>query len=158
MPTATLGKKVSDFTAAATGGNPFRLKDALKAGQAVVVYFYPKDLTSGCTKESCAFGALHKQFSKAGAVVVGVSPDSLVSHEKFKAKYSFPFELLSDEDQALCQLFAVWKEKSMYGKTFMGVQRSTFLIDGAGVVRKTWPKVKPEGHAAEVLEAIKEIG
>ena len=153
MPTATLGKKISDFTAAATGGAPFRLKDALKAGQAVVVYFYPKDLTSGCTKESCAFSALHKQFSKAGVVVVGVSPDSLVSHEKFKAKYSFPFELLADEDQTLCQLFDVWKEKSMYGKKYMGVERSTFLIDAKGVLRQEWRKVKVDGHAEAVLAA-----
>jgi len=153
MPTVTLNKKVSDFTAVATGGNPFRLKDALKAGLAVVVYFYPKDLTAGCTKESCAFGALHKQFSKAGVVIVGVSPDSLISHEKFKAKYSFPFELLADEDQALCQLFEVWKEKSMYGKKYMGVERSTFLIDAKGVLRQEWRKVKVDGHAEAVLAA-----
>lgn len=153
MPQATLGKKVPDFTATATGGAPFRLKDALKAGQAVVVYFYPKDLTSGCTKESCAFGALHSKFAKAGTVVVGVSPDSLASHEKFKAKYAFPFELLADESQALCQLFDVWKEKSMYGKKYMGVERSTFLIDAKGVLRQEWRKVKVDGHAEAVLAA-----
>ncbi len=153
MSQATLGKKVPDFTATATGGSPFRLKEASKAGQAVVVYFYPKDLTSGCTKESCAFGALHAEFAAAGVTIVGVSPDTLASHEKFKAKYAFPFELLVDEDQALCQLFDVWKEKSMYGKKYMGVERSTFLIDAKGVLRQEWRKVKVDGHAEAVLAA-----
>ena len=119
--------------------------------------FYPKDNTSGCTKEGIAFGELHAQFAKAGALVLGVSPEGLVSHEKFKAKYAFPFELLADEDQALCQLFDVWKEKSMYGRKYMGVERSTFLIDARGVLQQEWRKVKVDGHAAEVLAALQSL-
>ena len=157
MSTAALGKKVPAFSAPATGGTQFQSKEALKAGQCLVVYFYPKDNTGGCTKEGVAFGELHGQFVKAGAVVVGVSPDSLASHEKFKAKYAFPFALLSDEDQSLCWLFAVWKEKSLYGKKYMGVERSTFLIDAKGVLRQEWRKVKVDGHAAEVLAALKAL-
>ncbi len=153
----TVGKKVADFSAAATGGAPFRLKLALQTGRALVVYFYPKDMTSGCTTESIAFSELHAAFRKAGAEVVGVSPDSLASHEKFKTKHSFPFELLADEDKTLCQRFAVWKEKSMYGKKYMGVERSTFLIDADGVLRQEWRKVKVDGHAALVLAAVKAL-
>jgi thioredoxin-dependent peroxiredoxin len=157
MTNATLGKKVPAFAAPATGGTTFQLKDALKDGKAVVVYFYPKDNTSGCTKEGVAFGELHAQFVKAGALVLGVSPDSLASHEKFKAKYAFPFLLLADEEQSLCRLFDVWKEKSMYGKKYMGVERSTFLIDAKGILRHEWRKVKVDGHAAEVLAALKAL-
>ena len=154
MSAPVVGKKVPDFSAPATGGTSFHLKAALQAGKAVVLYFYPKDNTSGCTKESVAFGELHARFAAAGAVVLGVSPDNLASHEKFKARYAFPFELLVDEDQALCRQFDVWKEKSMYGRKYMGVERSTFLIDAKGILRHEWRKVKVDGHAAEVLSAI----
>jgi peroxiredoxin Q/BCP len=118
-----------------------------------VIYFYPRDNTSGCTREGQDFAALYAQFKKAGTEVLGVSPDTLASHEKFKAKYEFPFELLSDADKKACQLFDVIKEKSMYGKKYMGVERSTFLIDADGVLRHEWRKVKVPGHAEEVLEA-----
>lgn len=146
-----LDKKVPAFSRPATGGKPFKLADA--AGKKLVVYFYPRDNTAGCTTEGEAFRDLYPAFKKAGAVIVGVSPDSLASHEKFKAKLSFPFELLADEDHSVCDLFGVFKEKSMYGRKYMGVERSTFLIDAAGVLRREWRKVKVAGHAEEVLAA-----
>jgi peroxiredoxin Q/BCP len=153
--TVATGRKVADFTLPSTGGKPWKLS-AIR-GRPVVIYFYPKDNTSGCTSESVAFGDLHDAFLKARAVVVGVSPDSLASHERFKAKYGFPFELLSDEDRKACALFGVWKEKSMYGRKYMGVERSTFLIDAEGVLRREWRKVKVNGHAEEVLTAVREL-
>jgi peroxiredoxin Q/BCP len=153
--TAAIGRKVPDFSLPATGGKPWRLSEA--RGQPVVIYFYPKDNTSGCTSESVAFRDLHDAFRKARAVVVGVSPDGLASHDRFKAKYAFPFELLSDEEQKACGLFGVWKEKSMYGRKYMGVERSTFLIDAEGVLRREWRKVKVNGHAEEVLAAVREL-
>jgi peroxiredoxin Q/BCP len=153
--TAAIGRKVPDFSLPATGGKPWRLSEA--RGQPVVIYFYPKDNTSGCTSESVAFRDLHDAFRKARAVVVGVSPDGLASHDRFKAKYAFPFELLSDEEQKACGLFGVWKEKSMYGRKYMGVERSTFLIDAQGVLRREWRKVKVNGHAEEVLAAVREL-
>jgi peroxiredoxin Q/BCP len=143
--TAALGKKVPDFSLPATGGKPWKLSAA--AGRKLVVYFYPKDNTSGCTREGSDFRDLHAQFRKAGADVVGVSPDTLASHDKFKAKHGFPFELLADVDKTACMLFDVIKEKSMYGKKYMGVERSTFLIDEKGVLRREWRKVKVAGHA-----------
>lgn len=149
--TVTVGRKVPAFSLPATGGGKWKLSDA--AGHPLVVYFYPKDNTSGCTKEGEAFRDLYPKFRKAGVVVVGVSPDSLASHEKFKAKYAFPFELLADEDHAACRLFDVWKEKSMYGRKYMGVERSTFLVDARGVLRQEWRKVKVPGHAEDVLAA-----
>jgi len=152
--TATLGKKVADFSLPATGGKTWKLSGA--AGSKLVVYFYPKDNTSGCTQEGIDFRDLHAQFRKAGASIVGVSPDSLASHEKFKAKYEFPFELLADTEKKACSLFDVIKEKSMYGKKYMGVERSTFLLDEKGVLRKEWRKVKVAGHATEVLAAVRE--
>jgi peroxiredoxin Q/BCP len=152
--TATLGKKVADFSLPATGSKTWKLSGA--AGSKLVVYFYPKDSTSGCTQEGIDFRDLHAQFRKAGACIVGVSPDSLASHEKFKAKYEFPFELLADTEKKACTLFDVIKEKSMYGKKYMGVERSTFLLDEKGVLRKEWRKVKVAGHAAEVLAAVRE--
>ncbi len=153
--TATIDRKVPDFTLPATGGKPWKLSAA--RGKALVVYFYPKDNTSGCTSEGIAFGKLHDAFRKARAVVVGVSPDSIASHEKFKAKYAFPFELLSDEEKKACAIFGVWKEKSMYGRKYMGVERSTFLLDAEGVLRREWRKVKVNGHAEEVLEALSDL-
>jgi peroxiredoxin Q/BCP len=153
--TAILDRKVPAFALPATGGKKWKLADA--AGKKLVVYFYPKDNTSGCTKEGEAFRDLYPKFKKAGVEVVGVSPDSVASHEKFKEKFGFPFALLADEDKTACQLFGVWKEKSMYGKKYMGVERSTFLIDAKGVLRREWRKVKVPGHADEVLAAAAEI-
>ena len=140
-----------DFTALATGGEPWRLKDA--AGKKLVIYFYPKDMTSGCTLESQQFRDLHAAFRRAKTRVVGVSRDSMASHEKFRKKESLPFELLSDEDERLCKLFDVIKEKSMYGRKYLGIERSTFLIDRDGVLRQEWRKVRVPGHAQAVLEA-----
>jgi peroxiredoxin Q/BCP len=149
--TVALDRKVPAFTLPATGDRHWKLAEA--AGRPLVVYFYPKDATTGCTKEGEAFRDLYPKFRKAGVAIVGVSPDSVDSHEKFKAKHHFPFELLSDEDKSVCQLFDVWKEKTMYGRKYMGVERSTFLIDATGVLRQEWRKVKVPGHADEVLEA-----
>jgi len=148
-------KKVADFTAPATGDAPFRLSDY--KGKAVVLYFYPKDNTPGCTVEGAAFRDLHKQFVKAGAVVAGISRDSLKSHEGFKEKMEFPFELVSDPDEKLCAQFDVIKMKNMYGKKVRGIERSTFLIAPDGTLAREWRKVKVEGHAAEVLAAVKAL-
>ncbi len=153
--TVAIGRKVPDFTLPATGGKPWKLSAA--RGRTLVLYFYPKDNTSGCTSESVAFSDLHEALRKAGATVVGVSPDGIASHEKFKAKYGFPFELLSDEEKKVCSMFGVWKEKSMYGRKYMGVERSTFVIDAEGTLRHEWRKVKVNGHAEDVLTAVREI-
>ena len=152
--TTVLGRKVPNFTLPATGGTTWKLSAA--AGRKLVVYFYPKDNTSGCTREGVDFAELHAGFRRAGADIVGISPDSLASHEKFKAKFEFPFELLADTDKKACALFDVIKEKSMYGRKYLGVERSTFLIDEKGVLRKEWRKVKVAGHALEVLAAVRE--
>lgn len=152
--TAKIGRKVPDFSLPATGGGTWKLSAA--AGRKLVIYFYPKDNTSGCTREGIDFRDLHARFRRAGAEVVGVSPDSVASHEKFKAKYEFPFELLADVEKKACALFDVIKEKSMYGKKYMGVERSTFLLDEKGVLRREWRKVKVAGHAEEVLGAVRE--
>ena len=156
MSKVVCGKKVPDFRAAATGGADIKLSD-LK-GQKVVLYFYPKVNTPGCTLEGHDFRDQHAKFRRQNAVVLGVSRDSLRSHERFKTKHEFPFELLSDEDEALCRLFDVIKEKNMYGKKVMGIERSTFLIDERGVLRHEWRKVKVEGHVGEVLQAVKDLG
>jgi peroxiredoxin Q/BCP len=153
--TVTTGRKVPDFSLPATGGGNWKLSAA--RGRKVVIYFYPKDNTSGCTQEGVAFADLHAAFRKVGAEVVGVSPDSLASHEKFKSKMGFPFELLADEDKKACQLFDVWKEKSMYGRRYLGVERSTFVVDEQGVLRREWRKVKVAGHADEVLDAVRDL-
>jgi peroxiredoxin Q/BCP len=150
--TASLDRRVPAFALPASGGGKWKLADA--AGKCLVIYFYPKDATSGCTREGEAFRDLHARFRKAGAEIVGVSPDSVASHEKFIAKHGFTFPLLSDEDKTVCRLFDVWKEKSMYGRKYMGVERSTFLLDGKGVLRREWRKVKVPGHAEEVLTAV----
>lgn len=149
--TVMLDRKVPAFCAAASGGRKWQLADA--AGSNLVVYFYPRDNTSGCSREGEAFRDLHAKFSKAGTEIVGVSPDSVASHDRFIARYGFTFPLLADEDKAVCQLFGVWQEKSMYGRKYMGVERSTFLIDAKGVLRREWRKVKVPGHAEEVLAA-----
>jgi len=151
----SLGKKIPAFSRPVTGGGIW--KPAQAAGRKLVIYFYPRDNTSGCTKEAEAFRDLHPAFKRAGTLVVGVSPDPLAAHEKFKAKLSLPFELLSDEDRSLCEMFDVIKEKSMYGRRFLGVERSTFLIDAGGVLRREWRKVKVPGHAEEVLAAAREL-
>jgi peroxiredoxin Q/BCP len=151
----TLNRVVADFIADATGDKKIKLKDL--RGQNVVLYFYPKDSTPGCTQEGLDFRELHSKFRRQKTVILGASRDSIGSHEKFKAKQKFPFELLSDPDEKLCKKFDVIKEKSLYGRKFMGVERSTFLIDANGKLRREWRKVKVKGHAAQVLEAVKEL-
>jgi peroxiredoxin Q/BCP len=153
MPLA-VDKKVPDFTAESTGG-PIKLS-ALK-GKKLVLYFYPKDNTPGCTTEGCDFAKAHKKFDKAGAVIVGVSRDSLKSHANFKAKMDFPFELISDPDEKLCEAFGVMKMKNMYGKQVRGIERSTFVIDGEGKLRREWRGVKVPGHVDEVLAFVQSI-
>jgi thioredoxin-dependent peroxiredoxin len=155
MGAPKLGSKPADFSLPATGGVTWRLKDA--AGDKLVIYFYPKDMTTGCTRESQDFRDLHARFRKAGVRIVGVSRDSVASHEKFKTKEQLPFELLSDADEKVCKAFDVIKEKSLYGRKYLGVERSTFLLDAAGVLRQEWRKVKVPGHAEEVLEAAKSL-
>ncbi len=150
-----LGKKVTDFSIPATGETTFRLAD--HKGRAVVLYFYPKDNTPGCTVEGTDFRDLHKEFAKRGAIVAGVSRDSMKSHEGFKAKMGFPFPLLSDADEKLCTQFDVIKMKNMYGKKVRGIERSTFLIGPDGKLVQEWRKVKVEGHAAAVLAAVKAL-
>ena len=150
-----VGKKVPAFSSLVTGGGSW--KSSAVAGKNLVIYFYPRDNTPGCTLEGEAFRDLAPAFEKANTAILGVSTDSIASHEKFKAKFRFPFELLSDEQQQLCQLFDVYKEKSLYGRKFMGVERSTFLIDSSGVLRQEWRKVKVPGHAQAVLEAAKAL-
>lgn len=146
------GDKAPAFSLAADGGGKVSLKD-LK-GKKVVLYFYPKDDTSGCTTEACEFRDSWSAVKAAGAVVLGVSPDSAASHEKFKSKYKLPFTLLADPDHSLAESFGAWGEKSMYGRKYQGVLRSTFVIDEQGRVVTVFPKVKPKGHAAEVLAAL----
>ena len=148
-----MNRVVADFKVVATGDQTIQLK-ALR-GKKVVVYFYPKDSTPGCTTEGQDFRDLHAKFRRQKSVILGVSRDSLASHEKFKAKYQFPFELLSDPDEKLCRQFDVIREKTLYGRKFMGVERSTFLIDDKGKLRQEWRKVKVKGHAQEVLDAVK---
>lgn len=126
-------------------------------GKKIILYFYPKDDTSGCTKEACAFRDMHKDFSDLNAVIIGVSKDPMKSHEKFINKYELPFELLADEEVEWNKAFEVWKEKSMYGRKYMGTERSTFLIDENGNVVKEWRKVKVTGHVEEVLEAARSL-
>jgi len=149
------GTKVPDFSIPATGEATFRLSDHL--GHPVVLYFYPKDNTPGCTTEGADFRDLHKQFAKVGAVVAGVSRDSIKSHEGFKEKMAFPFPLLSDADEKLCTQFDVIKMKNMYGKKVRGIERSTFLVGADGKLVREWRKVRVDGHAAEVLAAVKEL-
>lgn len=148
--TLEVGSPAPDFTLPADGGGTTSLS-ALK-GRKVIVYFYPKDDTPGCTTEACAFQTALPDFSGANAAIIGISKDSPASHDRFKAKYNLGFTLASDTDGKTCEAFGVWVEKTNYGKTYMGIQRSTFLIDEAGVVRHVWPKVKVDGHAAQVLE------
>lgn len=155
MTDITVGKKVPDFTLPSTDGE-FRLSGL--RGEAVVLYFYPRDMTSGCTLESQDFRDLHPRFRRAGARVFGISRDSLASHEKFREKESLPFPLLSDAQEKACRLFDVIREKNMYGRKVMGIERSTFLIDADGVLRREWRKVKVTGHGEDVLEAVRNLG
>ena len=149
-----VGKKVADFSASGTGG-AFRLAE--HRGRPLVLYFYPKDNTPGCTMEGTQFRDLHEKFRKAGASVFGVSRDSLKSHESFKSKMSFPFELISDPDEKLCAQFGVMKMKNMYGRQVRGIERSTFLIGADGKVVREWRGVKVPGHAEEVLAAVQAL-
>lgn len=149
------GDKVADFEAPATGDRTIKLSDL--RGKTVVLYFYPKDNTPGCTQEGQDFRDNHSRFKRAGAVILGVSRDSVKSHENFKSKQEFPFDLLSDKDETLCRQFDVIREKNMYGKKVMGVERSTFLIDSQGRLAREWRKVKVPGHVEEVLEAVKSL-
>jgi len=153
--TPALNKPLPDFEALATGGVKFT--PAAYAGKIVVLYFYPKDNTPGCTTEGQEFRDLHDEFTRRGCAVYGVSRDSIKSHEGFKSKMSFPFELLSDPDEKVCNLFGVMKMKNMYGKKVRGVERSTFVIDPEGVVRKEWRGLRVPGHAREVLEFVKSL-
>lgn len=150
-----LGKVVPDFKADATGDQIIQLKKL--RGQNVVIYFYPKDNTPGCTRESQEFRDLSKKFQKANTVILGVSRDSLKSHDKFREKQDLNFDLLSDGDEKLCQAFDVIKEKNMYGRKVMGIERSTFLIDAKGKLRAEWRKVRVPGHVEAVLEAAQEL-
>lgn len=149
------GDAAPDFTLPTDGGGSVTLSD--QRGKPVVLYFYPKDSTPGCTTEAQAFRDLHPDFSGVGATVIGVSKDSVRKHDNFKAKHDLPFPLASDADSDVCERYGVWKEKSMYGKTFMGIERSTFLIAPDGTIARVWPKVKVNGHAEEVLEAVKAL-
>jgi peroxiredoxin Q/BCP len=155
MTAPRLNRVVADFKAAATGDKTIQLK-ALR-GQNVVLYFYPKDSTPGCTTEGQDFRDLHSKFKRQNTIILGVSRDSLASHEKFRDKQKFPFDLISDTDETLCRKFDVIHEKSLYGRKFMGIERSTFLIDSTGKLRQEWRKVKVKGHAAEVLDAVKAL-
>ena len=150
-----VGDKAPSFNLPTDGGDNISLKD-LK-GETVVLYFYPKDDTPGCTKEACAFRDALPDFSKVKAKVIGVSKDPVKKHDKIKEKYDLTFPLASDEDGAVCEAYGAWVEKSMYGRKYMGIDRSTFLIDGKGVIRAIWRKVKVPGHVDEVLKAAQEL-
>jgi peroxiredoxin Q/BCP len=150
-----LGKPVPDFSVASTGGSTFR--PMKERGKKLVLYFYPKDNTPGCTTEGAAFRELHSEFAKANCRVFGISRDSLKSHQAFKAKMKFPFELLSDEDETVCRLFGVIKLKNMYGRKVRGIERSTFVVDEKGVLAHAWRGVKVPGHVQEVLNFVKAL-
>ncbi|SIS36506.1 peroxiredoxin [Insolitispirillum peregrinum] len=151
-----IGAAAPSFDLPVNGGGRFALAEQL--GKPVVLYFYPKDLTSGCIKEAESFRDLHAEFQAAGAVVVGASRDPVKKHDQFVSKYDLPFPLLADEEGSLCEAYGVWVEKSMYGRSYMGIERTTVLIGRDGRVAQVWPKVKVAGHAAAVLEAVKSLG
>jgi peroxiredoxin Q/BCP len=155
METSLVGLKVPDFEIESTGNKTFKLSASL--GSPVVLYFYPRDNTPGCTTEGQQFRDLHAEFVRLGCAVYGISRDSVKSHEGFKAKMAFPFDLLSDPDEKICTLFGVMKLKNMYGKQVRGIERSTFVIDDRGRVRRQWRGVKVPGHAQEVLEFVKSL-
>lgn len=147
------GSKAPDFALPNQDGQDVKLSDF--AGQKVVVYFYPKDNTPGCTRQACAFAAAYEEFTRLGVPVIGISKDSVKSHQNFIAKQNLPFLLLSDPDRQAIEAYGVWQEKKLYGKVSMGVVRSTFVIDENGVIEKVYPKVKPDTNAAEILEYLK---
>jgi peroxiredoxin Q/BCP len=153
--TVTIGKPAPDFTLPTDGNGELQLSKL--HGRNVVLYFYPKDDTSGCTKEARAFAEAMPDFSKLDAEIVGISRDSVARHDKFKQKHGLPFTLASDEDGKVCEAYGVWVEKSMYGRKYMGIERSTFLVDRKGAIRNVWRKVKVSGHAGEVLEAAADL-
>lgn len=153
--TAKTGRKAPDFNLPATGDKKIRLKDL--RGENVVLYFYPRDNTPGCTTEGQDFKALHSKFRRQKTVILGVSRDSIAAHEKFRSKFKFPFDLVSDPEEKACKAYDVIKEKNMYGKKVIGIERSTFLIDASGTLRQEWRKVKVKGHAEEVLAAVKAL-
>ena len=154
-----LGKKLPAFSLPRSDGSTWKTSDCFSkdGGSKLVLYFYPKDMTEGCTLEGRDFRDLHPAFRRAKTTVLGVSKDSCERHAKFRAKEDFPFELLSDEDEKVCRLFDVIREKSLYGRKFMGIERSTFLVDAGGKLVREWRKVRVKGHAAEVLEAAKSL-
>jgi thioredoxin-dependent peroxiredoxin len=149
------GQAAPDFELPGSGGGTIRLSSFV--GKPVVLYFYPKDDTSGCTAEAIAFNGLRKEFEKAGAVVVGMSPDSARSHDKFRSKHALEIDLAADEEKSTLDAYGVWAEKSMYGRKYMGVERTTYLVGADGRIARVWPKVKVPGHAEEVLEAVRAL-
>ncbi len=153
--TAILGTEAPNFNASTDGGGTISLKDL--RGKTVVLYFYPKDDTSGCTAEACDFRDNMQRLTSSGAVVLGVSPDSPKSHDKFKQKYELNFALVSDESHEICESYGVWVEKSMYGRKYMGVERSTFVINSEGILAHEWRKVKVPGHVDEVLAVLSSV-
>ncbi|MEB3103892.1 thioredoxin-dependent thiol peroxidase [Ferviditalea candida] len=155
MSQVQVGQPVPDFTLPGSNGKDVSLSDF--RGKNVVIYFYPKDMTPGCTTESCDFRDFHPQFGELDAEVLGISPDDLKSHVKFIEKHGLPFLLLADTDHRICEMFGVWTLKKNYGKEYMGVERSTFLIDKQGKLAREWRKVKVAGHVEEVLEAVKQL-
>jgi len=159
MPTASLlpviGKPAPDFTLPSTSGEPVSLRQ-FKGKKTVVLYFYPKDETPGCTKEACGFRDTTAEFAQRGAVILGVSTDSIESHMKFKEKHKLPFDLLADEDAAVSKAFGVYKQKNLYGKKYLGIERTTFIIDRTGRIAQIYPKVKVDGHIADVLGFLSE--
>jgi peroxiredoxin Q/BCP len=148
-----VGEPAPDFTLNANDGQPVSLAD-FRDKQSVVLYFYPKDDTPGCTKEACAFRDLSAEFAEKGAVVLGVSPDTVESHVKFRDKFSLPFPLLADPDHTVAERYGVWKQRTNYGRTYMGIERTTVVIDKAGRVKKVFPRVRVDGHADKVLAAL----
>jgi peroxiredoxin Q/BCP len=159
MTTATLlpviGKPAPDFSLPSTTGEPISLKQ-YKGKKTVVLYFYPKDETPGCTKEACSFRDLREDFEKAGAVILGVSNDPLDAHQKFREKHKLPFDLLADEDALVSKAYGVYKQKNLYGKKYLGIERTTFIIDRTGRIAQIYPKVKVDGHVPDVLEFLRE--
>lgn len=153
-----VGKKAPAFEAAAAGVDDGKISLSNYLGSILVLYFYPRDHTSGCTQESSEFAAAYNKFRRAGCYILGASRDNLSSHQRFIDKLSLPFPLLSDQDEQLCNTFGVMVDKNMYGKKVRGIERSTFIIDGKGVLRQEWRKLKVDGHVQEVLAAVKAIG
>lgn len=149
------GDKAPDFTSKADGGGEISLKDF--RGKPVILYFYPKDSTPGCTQEACDFRDALPALTKSGAVVIGVSKDSVKRHDNFKAKQALNFPLVADESGDICEAYGVWVEKKLYGRAYMGIERATFLIDGKGVIRRVWRKVKIKGHVAEIQSALGDL-